>query len=1099
MLGPPLLLRGSEAVPLKSRKGQALLWYLAANPDQMFSREHLHGLLWDELPSDSARRDFNTMMSRLRVEIPLDWIRRSGTQLGWNPGAGFSTDIADFLAWTAGTGADLDTPPQRTHLAPGEKEALHKAIALWRGPFLDGFSCDSAVYEEWIVTERRRWEVRVLAACQRLIDAERADSRWDQVVAVARRGLEIDPVQEPFYRALIEALFRQGNRSAALAEFERCRQVLDEQLGTAPDEATMALVETIRGAATVAAAAAARVGGPVGEQAPAEPAARTRRIRPELPVAAPGSTPPLVGRSREYAQLLAAISRTAQLGPSHMALLVGEAGVGKTRLMIEVIDAVARGARGAVNFPTLLVGRGYDSMASVPYAALADTLAPALTALDDPGLGLPDVWLRELGRLLPDVFVRRPDLYPPLPMGSGDDQLRLFQAVARFLSRLPQPVLLAMDDLQWADPLTVNLLDYLLRQPPGQLRLAVVASTREGEETDALRQALTSLEREGRVTRISLGNLTREDTFALIESLSPEHAATQAGRVYAQTQGHPLYTVELVGMLREGDDAIGSEPLRVPPTMQNLVLSRLSRLGEKIAELAETLAVFDRGATLEQIARATQFPEGDVVAALDKLVRAGITVETGQGIIDFCHDVFRQVVLEHMPLSRLSYRHRQAYAALLQGLGLAEPDGEGAPSLQAVDPQVLASLAAHAVKGQLWEPALKWAREAAVAAERLYAFRPALDYLNTALYCLSQLPPTEARRREQLELELQAIKLDRWSPAHERDQRLAAAARLAQDIGAVEYLPRMRMLQIDSLILQGRCREALELVGQMAPLAERDQRMAFALMVWQGAIKAIVGDVRSAIAFMTRVRQALGGQVLKPGTSVHGALAACYAAAGEFDQALSSLEDMKLEEAAQGYESLTSKYLIVAATVDYWRGRWNEAARCATEALRISREAEDPANEMHAALWLGASILELVETGAEEKGELEISLPTATAALEAALEASERGQVYTRREFVYAFLARAYADSGQLDKAAEAVAAGLRLAEETGAGEGAALCWQAKGHIAAIQGDLAEADRCLRTAADQFEQLGHLSGARVCRERLARWRDTGHPHPWAAG
>lgn len=552
-------------------------------------------------------------------------------------------------------------------------------------------------------------------------------------------------------------------------------------------------------------------------------------------------------------------------------------------------------------------------------------------------------------------------------------------------------------------------------------------------------------------------------------------------------------------MLREGDDAIGSEPLRVPPTMQNLVLSRLSRLGEKTAELAETLAVFDRGATLEQIARATQFPEGDVVVALDKLVRAGITVETGQGIIDFCHDVFRQVVLEHMPLSRVSYRHRQAYAALIQGLGLAEPDGEGAPSMQAVDPQVLASLVAHAVKGQLWEPALKWAREAAVAAERLYAFRPALDYLNTALYCLSQLPPTEARRREQLELELQAIKLDRWSPAHERDQRLAAAARLAQDIGAVEYLPRMRMLQIDSLILQGRCREALELVGQMAPLAERDQRMAFALMVWQGAIKAIVGDVRSAIAFMTRVRQALGGQVLKPGTSVHGALAACYAAAGEFDQALSSLEDMKLEEAAQGYESLTSKYLIVAATVDYWRGRWNEAARCATEALRISREAEDPANEMLAALWLGASILELVETGAEEKGELEISLPAATAALEAALEASERGQVYTRREFVYAFLARAYADSGQLDKAAEAVAAGLRLAEETGAGEGAALCWQAKGHIAAIQGDLAEADRCLRTAADQFEQLGHLSGGRVCRERLARWRDTGHPHPWAAG
>src|SRR5690606_819551 len=134
---------------------------------------------------------------------------------------------------------------------------------------------------------------------------------------------------------------------------------------------------------------------------------------------------------------------------------------------------------------------------------------------------LPDIWLRELGRLLPDIYAHRPDLSPPLPMTSADDRLRLFQAAARLLSSLPQPVLLVLDDLHWVDALTMSLLDYLLRQPSAELRLAVVAAVREDEESDALRQVLTGLEREGCLTRMPLANLTEADTVALVEILSP--------------------------------------------------------------------------------------------------------------------------------------------------------------------------------------------------------------------------------------------------------------------------------------------------------------------------------------------------------------------------------------------------------------------------------------------------------------------------------------------------------------------------------------------------------------------------------------------------
>lgn len=100
MLGPPALVRGSERVTLKSRKGQALLWYLATHPTVIFPREHLHDLLWDGLPADAARRAFNTMLSRLRAQLPFDCFHSLPGQLGWNSEAGITADVIDFVRWT---------------------------------------------------------------------------------------------------------------------------------------------------------------------------------------------------------------------------------------------------------------------------------------------------------------------------------------------------------------------------------------------------------------------------------------------------------------------------------------------------------------------------------------------------------------------------------------------------------------------------------------------------------------------------------------------------------------------------------------------------------------------------------------------------------------------------------------------------------------------------------------------------------------------------------------------------------------------------------------------------------------------------------------
>jgi len=1158
MLGPPALIHGNDVVALKSRKGQALLWYLAANPETMFSREHLHGLLWDEIPADSARRDFNTMLSRFRDEIPFDAFRARRGHLGWNPDAAVTTDLAEFwhLLRQAGIGPDLTQA--RPPTAAREKDALHRAIALWRGPFLDGFSCDSASYQEWMVAERHRWELRVLAALDALVEAERSDERWAQVLNLARRALEIDPLQETFHRAAMEALFRMGNRAAALAQFEQCRKLLREQLGALPDDATAAMAESIRRSTLPGKSPSGVTLSHFEEPTPTRklPSARITPSRFESAVA--HWMPPLVGRKREYTLITEALRRTARDGLRHAVLLHGEAGIGKTRLLAEIIDAAARGEPSDGVFPTLLLGRAYESMESVPYSVFVEALQPAFAAIDAPDAYLPDVWLRELGRLLPDVFVRRPDLAQPEPMESGDDRLRLFQAVLRFLSGLPQPVLLVIDDLQWADPLTVSLLDYLLCYPASHLSLAVLVAVRDGDDSDSLRRVLNALERDKRLTRIGLPNLTREDTFELVRRLSPAGGPAQAGQIYSQTHGHPLHTVELVNMLLEegtGDDptqaggkniAAGeTAPLPVPRTVQEVFVGRLNRLGEKAAEVADALAVFGRSATVDQLQQATGLSEAELVGAVAALSRAYIISEGSLGDVSFRHDVFRQVVLERMPIARLMHLHRQAYAVLAGTRTPGASTSEGFP-VEGIDLQLLADLVAHSVGGQLWEAALHWTQQAAAVAQRLHAFSAAVEYLKTAQRCLERLPASETRHQRRIEIELQMVTIDPSAPPGDRDARLAALARFAKEQGMASYIPRIHMAQADSLILQGRCLEAAPLLEALTPLAAYDRRFSAGLNAWKGAINAITGNLHQAIRHFIAAREAMGEEVMKPGTSVNGGLAACYAAAGEFDRADAALAEMEHEERVQGYQYLTSKYLTIAATVEYWRGDWEKAASYARRGLVTSRAAEDAVNEAFCSLWLGAALVELASSaeahlfagdgttvfrerekaaqGSEEeaalRGEIgpqavaggkprksagfeepgtaqkvcrEELLREAVGALEAALAASLRSQSYNRRDYIYTFLALAYAQAGQTEKAEEAVDAGLSISRRFGFKEGEALGTEAKGRIAASAGDLQGARRHLCDALALFESLGNVAGARRCRQRLAALEGTA-PH-----
>lgn len=223
------------------------MWYVAAQPDESFSREHLQNLLWDESPQQIARQNFNTMFFRFQKELPVPCFIATRAGLRWNPDAGVTVDVETFQQLTAPLATLRRSCPPRPALemSRGERDDLARAVDLYTGPFLDGFSCDSEAYEQWLSSMRRKWENQIASLLDLLLAVEEHHNQWDRVIQVSRRGIEIDPLEETYHRAAIKALAKQGRHAAAFAQYQTCRDLLQQHLGVEPDASTTALYESI--------------------------------------------------------------------------------------------------------------------------------------------------------------------------------------------------------------------------------------------------------------------------------------------------------------------------------------------------------------------------------------------------------------------------------------------------------------------------------------------------------------------------------------------------------------------------------------------------------------------------------------------------------------------------------------------------------------------------------------------------------------------------------------------------------------------------------------------------------------------------------------
>jgi predicted ATPase/DNA-binding SARP family transcriptional activator len=319
LLGPfQITLNGEPVSNFASDKVRALLAYLATSADRPHRREALAGLLWSDYPEPSARATLRNALANLRraiddphAEPPHLEITRQSLQ--FNRGSDHWLDVAAF---TAALEADTAT-----------RKELTDAVALYRGPFLDGFSLpDSAPFEEWLIATRENLGRQALGALRRLVHLHEQDGTYEDALPFAWQQVELEPWQEEGHQQVMRLLARTGRRSEALAQYERCRQTLQDELGAEPAAETTALYEAIRS----------------GDLAPERPVAATAR-RPQAQYHLPPQPMPFVGREEELATLEALLHDPAV----RLVTLLGPGGIGKTRLALAVGTRIANAQRDA--------------------------------------------------------------------------------------------------------------------------------------------------------------------------------------------------------------------------------------------------------------------------------------------------------------------------------------------------------------------------------------------------------------------------------------------------------------------------------------------------------------------------------------------------------------------------------------------------------------------------------------------------------------------------------------------------------------------------------------------------------------------------------
>ncbi|MFW7414692.1 BTAD domain-containing putative transcriptional regulator [Demequina sp. SO4-18] len=636
LLGPMRVLVGEHECPVRGGKQRALLARLVLNDGRAVSVEALADDLWRGDPPRDTAHAVQAHVSRLRATIAADveFVDGAGYRLARDSVA---TDARAFLKASEHGRALLDQGRGEDAVA-----RLDEALALWRGPALGDLATVTGLRPFALQLEERR-----RSAVSHRVDAMLACHRGEAVIGELRTALEADPLQEHCWRQLMLALHQAERHREALATYHSAREAFIEELGTEPSPDLSDLHVAI-----------------LRREVPGDPGTPAPPARPRVERAPDQGS--LVGRDHAL-QLVESAWRESNAG-LRVVTLSGEPGVGKTRLAAE-FASLARAA-GAQS----LSGRcSRDSVA--PYEPFADILRASLTNEH----ARADEKMRRHAAGLTRVLADFAEVFPEGAAGAtalgADAEYRSMDAVAAWLSAraMERPLVMVIDDLQWADDQTMLLLHHLMRSPRGIHVLIIVtvrdphlvpSTAAQGEPRDLLPELLRQSDV---VTHVPLETLTDHETGLLLAHEVGRHGepaplpAWAEAHVRTASGGNPLFVVELARQLLAAAPASLQEVPQTPPGLRDVIESHVSALPNGTQSLLRRAAVIGTEFESEILARVCDQDRDAVDRALDPMIRARLIapVESGGLRFAFSHDVVRTVLYETMPPMERARLHTQ--------------------------------------------------------------------------------------------------------------------------------------------------------------------------------------------------------------------------------------------------------------------------------------------------------------------------------------------------------------------------------------------------------------------------------------------------------
>lgn len=793
---------GEDSVPnFASRKAEALVVYLACNP-RSHPREVLADLLWDDRSQRQSMANLRVILSSLRKEVG-SYVSITRTIVAIDPDADLWLDSAELEATVGALQED------ESHLHPTSVPELQEALALYEGDFLAGYFLPQAVgFETWAAAERERLHRLAITGLRRLGRWHLEQGEYQPAIRWATRLVAVDELAESGHRQLMGALALSGRRTEALRQYEAFRQLLQDELGIFPSEETESLYEAIRAgqmqraSSLLIPAATPQILTPSPRSPISSPAFLRKHAEMER------EEPVFIGRELELARLRDELELALE-GNGRILFVTGDAGSGKSSLMrafareASAIRQDALVAWGACNafagqgdpylpFRDILATLAGDvevalaagTLTSQQASVLWQAMPAAVATLLDNGPDLLNTFvpgsalLSRLSSALPATDGLLAQLQQQLSTGrAAPDELQqpqLFEQVAVFLRSLSeqQPILLFLDDLQWADQASLSLLFHLGRRLAG-MRLLLVGAYRAEEvalgrrgERHPLENVIAEFQRAFGQVILDLEDVDAERNRAFVDELvDVETNRLDEGfrrELHQHTLGHALFTIEMLRMLKANGDLLRDSAgywvatpslawQKLPARVEAVIQERVDRLDPEAREVLAIASAVGEEFVADVVRRVAGVPNRRLLHILSQ--------ELGRR-----HRLLRErsdLTAGSQSTSRFRFSHHLIQRYAYSSLGIGERrliHGEIARAIEdlfADDVETVTSqLAYHFRLAGDADKALLYLQRAGDRARSLYALQEAIESYESALALLREQAEPAATARLLMKLGL---------------------------------------------------------------------------------------------------------------------------------------------------------------------------------------------------------------------------------------------------------------------------------------------------------------------------------------------------------